>query len=148
MMKINRQPFVMENLLSIKAVAKEETWFNGIIELKSYMLDEGLYQTGPVFFSVEEVEGEPTLKSFEYYLPISWEIGLEEAEISFVSSLELKDALVLRQADSAGEFTEAIEKIKKYAELEKIELEKKAYCVCTEVYEEFIIDIFMEIKGE
>jgi len=117
--------------------------------MKDFPLAEGVYQNGPVFFSVQPEVGEDKFGSFTYYLPINEEVKLSSNDnFTYLEHFELEDALVLRQADQETDFQTAYEKLKGYAEKENIPLEDTFYVVMLEVYDDYIIDLYVPKRIE
>ena len=148
-MKINRQPFHMEHLVTYTDTCKIDDWDEGILNLESIVLDEGLYQTAPIFFTISDQVGEPEYKTFEYFMPISWRAEFQSDLVNYVEVFELPDTLVLRQADQMDSLDDALKQLESYAKNNNLILGKNKVCLCTELYGEYIIDLFVEIeKGD
>lgn len=139
---------IFDNVLTYKVEQKKEDWQEGIFVLEDFTLNKDVYRNGPIFFSFESNLGDDKSGRFTYYLPISSPVVLsDETEFSYVERLELERALLLRQADQENGFYHAYDKIKSYAIANQIELDETYYCVLLEVYGEYIIDLYVPVKG-
>jgi len=138
---------VFDNLLTYETKQLRTDWQEGIFVMEDFTLAEGVYKNGPIFFSVAPEENERRFGHFTYYLPINDTVTLEENEhFSFIDSLHIEEALVLRQADQLVDFHAAYEKVKGYAVEQDIPLEDTFYCVLLEVYGDYIIDLHVPVK--
>ncbi len=147
-MKIERCPLIMRNLVCFKAVLKEEEWEKGFELLRNLEFLEGMYQNGPLFFSMEQCVNEPKYKNFEFFMPVNVSIeGLNNDRVDFVEELTVPDAIMMRQADNEDNFSVVQTKLAHEAIKFGFEVENKAYCVCTEIYKEMIIDVYLPLKG-
>ena len=115
--------------------------------MEDFTLIKDIYQNGPIFFSVAPEENEDKFGNFTYYLPINERVKLEEdPNFSFLDKLYIEEALVLRQADQEVDFHAAYRKVKDHAHHHNISLENTFYCVLLEVYDEYIIDLYVPVK--
>ncbi|WP_205963999.1 DUF5085 family protein [Psychrobacillus sp. BL-248-WT-3] len=140
---------LFDNVLSFQVKDKKENWQEGIFELENFTLNNEVYKNGPIFFSYKEYDNDAETGLFNYYLPISTAVVLnEDAHFSFIEHLEVEKALLLRQAEQEVDFTAAYDKVKSYAIENDIELEDNYYCVLLDVYGEFIIDLYVPVIGQ
>src|SRR5699024_163162 len=120
---------------------------SGVFMMEEVPLALDVYKNGPIFFSVRPEKNEEKFGHFTYYLPLNEEVTLEdETYFQYQEKFEVKDALVLRQADQTVNFQAAHEKVINYAKKNNIELEETFYCVLIEVYNDLIIDLYVPIK--
>lgn len=63
-----------------------------------------------------------------------------------MDKLYIEEALVLRQVDQEVDFHVAYRKVKDHAHHHNISLENTFYCVLLEVYDEYIIDLYVPVK--
>ncbi|MBP2099085.1 hypothetical protein [Enterococcus rivorum] len=73
-MKFERLPFIMKNLIRYQATMKENDWNKGFDLLRSIEFQEGVYKTGPMFFSMEPAENEPRYRNFEFFMPVNFQV--------------------------------------------------------------------------
>lgn len=147
-MVIETRALAFDNLLIYKKRQLRSEWQEGIAIMEDFILTEGFYKNGPVFFSVEPVENEPSFGLFTYYLPINESVRLsDETVFQFQRKLHIPEALVLRQANEAADFYEAHEHIKQFAAQNDFEIDDTFYCVLLEVFDDFIIDLYVPIKS-
>ncbi|TQR21296.1 DUF5085 family protein [Psychrobacillus vulpis] len=140
---------VFDNVLTYKVEQKKEDWQEGIYALEDFTLNKDVYKNGPLFFSFVQSSRDYKSGSFTYYLPISSPVTLlDETDFSYLDTLVLERALLLRQADQEMDFYSAFEKVKSYANTNQIELDDTYYCVLLEVYGDYIIDLYVPIKGK
>lgn len=140
---------VFDNVLSFQVKDKKENWQEGISLLENFTLNNEVYKNGPIFFSYKEDSNDRENGLFNYYLPISTAVVLhEDTNFSFIEHLEVERALLLRQAEQEVDFTAAYDKVKSYALENEMELEDNYYCVLLDVYGEYIIDLYVPVKGQ
>lgn len=148
-MGIGMYSLVFDNVLTYEVEQKKEDWQNGIYEIEEFVLNKDVYKNGPVLFSFEQNRTDEKFGRFTYYLPISSPVVLsDETDFKFQESFVLDRAFLLRQADQEIDFYAAYEKVKSYARANQIEVEDTYYCVLLEVYGEYIIDLYVPIKGQ
>ncbi|MBP1044993.1 hypothetical protein I6N96_01785 [Enterococcus sp. BWM-S5] len=147
-MKVERLPFIMKNLIRYKTVMKFDEWDKGFDVLRGIEFKEGVYKNGPLFFSMVDEENEPKYKTFEFFMPISYPVDGEQNEfLDFVDEIEISDTLMMRQADNEADFSSVRNKLEKIAEEHKYQLSNKSFCVCTDIYGEIIIDVYIPIES-
>src|SRR5699024_8785705 len=138
---------VFDKLLTYETKKLRTDWQESIFIMEDYTLAVGLYKIRRIIFSVAPEEIEMRYGHFTYYLPINDTVTLEENEhFSFIDSLHIVEALVLRQADQLVDFHADYEKVKGYAVEQDIPLEDTFYCVLLEVYGDYIIDLHVPVK--
>ncbi|MFC0232611.1 hypothetical protein ACFFIF_01230 [Vagococcus entomophilus] len=147
-MKIDRSPLIMQNLIRFQAIMKEDEWEQGFELLKNLEYAEGVYQNGPTLFSMEKRENEPEFKKFEFFMPVNVPLqGNENAQIDFVDELVIPDAMMMRHADSEPNLSYVQDMLEQEAKKIGVVVEKKAYCICLDVFNEVMIDVYMPIKN-
>ncbi|KRN87409.1 DUF5085 family protein [Carnobacterium maltaromaticum] len=147
-MKPIESAFVMNNLIKYEAEMLKKDWQKGFDRLNRITFDNGLYQNGPLFFSINDDESSDTA-NFVFYLPVCWKAELEEnPTFSYQKKVAFEDTLSIRQAESLAGFPEAIQLLKETAEKEQVEISNDYYCVFTEVYGEMMIDVHVPILEE
>ncbi|WP_086314730.1 hypothetical protein A5821_002343 [Enterococcus sp. 7F3_DIV0205] len=146
-MKIEQRPLYMKNLINFSREILPKEWETGLNTLQVLELNEGLYQSGPLFFSIKDIQDHEE-KSFTFYMPINWatEIPPELDSLTFTEELSIRNAVMLRQADNEDNFLAAREKIEQYAKENQITLEDTSYVICTDVFGEYVLDIYIPIK--
>ncbi|MBP2099103.1 DUF5085 family protein [Enterococcus rivorum] len=146
-MKIEKRPLYMKNLISFTKEIHPSDWEKGLTTLEVLELEDGLYQTGPLFFSIKDVPDNEE-KAFTFYMPINWttEFPPELTTVAFIDELSIDEAVLLRQADNEDNFLSARKLIDKYAEEEQLILDEETFVVCIEAYGEYILDIYVPIK--
>ncbi|WP_106496026.1 DUF5085 family protein [Lentibacillus sp. Marseille-P4043] len=146
-MRIETRSLNFDNLLIYETRQLRKDWQEGFFLMEDFTLAEGIYKNGPTFFSVAPEKGEDKFGSFTYYLPISEPVTLaDETDFQFQEGFHIEEALVLRQADEATDFHAAYAEIKKYAGKNNISIEDTFYCVLLEVFDEYIIDLYVPLK--
>ncbi|GAE32070.1 hypothetical protein [Halalkalibacter hemicellulosilyticus] len=147
-MTIEKRALQFDNLLVYEKTQLRTDWQEGFFMMEDLLLSEGIYKTGPVFFSVAPAEGEKSFGHFTYYLPINEAVRLEdEPDFRFEETFRIEDALVLRQANESVDFHAANDRVREYANEQGILLEDTFYCVLLEVYGDMIIDLYVPIQG-
>ncbi|WP_096186927.1 hypothetical protein [Evansella halocellulosilytica] len=147
-MTIEKRPLQFDNLLVYEKTQLRTDWQEGFFMMEDLLLTEGIYKTGPVFFSVAPTEGEKSFGHFTYYLPINEAVRLEnEPDFRFEGTVQVENALVLRQANKEVDFHAAYERVREYASEQGILLEDTFYCVLLEVYGDMMIDLYVPIQG-
>lgn len=147
-MHIEKRSLLFDHLLVYETKQLRTDWQEGILILEDVTLALDIYKNGPIFFSVEEVDNEDEFGAFTYYLPLNEEITLEdETHFRYANNINVKNAIVLRQADQEADFHSAYRKVKEYAAQNDIAIEDKFYVVLIEVYGDIIIDLYVPIKS-
>ncbi|WP_042221351.1 DUF5085 family protein [Oceanobacillus manasiensis] len=147
-MKVETRAVQFDHLLVYKTTQLRENWQDGLNVLEDVSLVEGIYQNGPIFFSVNPAAGEKKFGQFTYYMPINGAVKLEnEPDFHFERDFYVEEALVMRQADLALDFYAAKEKIEVYAKQNKIQLNETFYCVLLEVYGDIVIDLYIPVRN-
>lgn len=87
-MKIHEGSFVLTNVLSLKQTVDNEEWSDVAILLRNHVVTEGIYPVGPVVFEREQVEGEPNMATYTFYVALNEKVELtEESDTSLMTSL-------------------------------------------------------------
>ncbi|MEW4306158.1 hypothetical protein [Rossellomorea marisflavi] len=140
-MAIETKSLQFDHVLVYKMEGKLEDWQEGFAIMEEAELEQIVYRNGPVIFTYE-AEGDSG--TFTYYMPVNDEVELaEDSDIQYERRLDLKDALVLRQAQEIQDFSTAFEQVKTYGEVNGIPLTNQFYCVLLEVYGDIIIDLYV-----
>ncbi|WP_079709018.1 hypothetical protein [Paraliobacillus ryukyuensis] len=149
-MKIERRGMQFDHLLVYQTVQPKANWQDGIFLLEDMQLTEGIYQNGPIFFSLSPESGEPKFGQFHYYMPINGAVTIDDsnADLQFEQDFTVSEALVMRQADQTLDFYEAEKTLRTYAKEHSITLKDTFYCVLLEVYGDIIIDLYIPIQDE
>ncbi|NBJ70445.1 MULTISPECIES: hypothetical protein [Clostridia] len=147
-MQFETRSLIFDNLLVYETRQLRKNWQQGLFIMEDFILAEGIYQNGPIFFSVSPEKNEDKFGKFTYYLPISEPVRLsDETDFFFQEQLYIKEALVLRQADQATDFHAAYKRVQEYAHQHDVPLEDTFYCVLLEVYDEVIIDLYIPLNN-
>ncbi|WP_163581067.1 DUF5085 family protein [Gracilibacillus saliphilus] len=148
-MNIEKRSLLFENVITYQTTQLRKDWQEGFHKMEDVILAEGIYQSGPTFFSVEPEQGENKFGHFTYYLPINNPVKFtEETEFGFQERFNLREALVLRQADEEKDFHAAFERIQQYAKENDIAITDTFYCVLLEVFDDYMIDLYVPLKDQ
>jgi len=143
-MPIEKRSIQFDNLLVYETTQLRTDWQQGIFLMEDLILAEGIYQNGPIFFSVSPLRGEDKFGHFTYYLPINHPVRLEnEPDFRYEENFYVEEALTLRQADQELDFYAAYDKVKDYAAEQGIFLEETFYCVLLKVFDDIIVDLYV-----
>lgn len=146
-MNIEVRPLIFDNVLVYETRQLRTDWQEGLFLMEDFTLTEGIYKSGPIFFSVTSESKEDKYGDFTYYLPINDGVTLEdETHFQFHESFIVDEALALRRADQEVDFHAAYKKIKEYASQQNIPIEDTYYVVLLEVYGDIIIDLYVPIQ--
>ncbi|GAE95509.1 hypothetical protein JCM21714_4787 [Gracilibacillus boraciitolerans JCM 21714] len=147
-MKIEKRAIQFDHLLVHETTQLREQWQDGVYVLEDLIITEGIYQNGPIFFSVSPTKNEEKYGDFTYYMPINGAVSLEnETDFHFVRDFFVEEALVMRQADQEIDFYAAKEKLEDYAAESNIKLDDTFYMVLLEVYGDIIIDLYIPVQN-
>ena len=69
-MQIKRKRIEFHNVISIKSILEDEDWFFLAEDLRKYIVEGGLYQTGPIFYQIKDVE-DGSKKEYTIFMPIN-----------------------------------------------------------------------------
>ncbi|WP_213422110.1 DUF5085 family protein [Bhargavaea massiliensis] len=146
-MAMERRPLVFDRVLTYQTEQRKADWQEPISALETLLLDKGVYQNGPIFFTFQGEEGAES-GTFTYYLPVSEQMTIEEDNgFGYMERFHSGDALVMRQAEQEADFDAAFAKVQAYAEQEGIVLGNTYYCVLIDVYGDIIIDLAVPVEG-
>lgn len=145
-MIIKTEPFVMKKLLCYSAIYKLENWEDGFDTLLKIGMKEGLYRNGPLFFSMKEVSGEPEYREFSFYMPVNLEVEFEKnTGIVFVKEIVEEMCLSTRLVDDELQFSDVFKYMFEIAIESEYKLKEYSYCICHELYGEYVLDVFVPI---
>ncbi len=145
-MAMERRPLVFDRVLTYQTEQQKADWQEPIGALETILLDKGVYQNGPIFFTFDGKEGAET-GTFTYYLPVSEPMAIEDSGFGYMERFHSGDALVMRQAEQEPDFDAAFGKVRMHAEKEGIVLGQNYYCVLIDVYGDIIIDLAVPVEG-
>ncbi|RIW29376.1 hypothetical protein D3H55_19125 [Bacillus salacetis] len=146
-MDIRRGSLYFDHLMTYSMIGKKEDWQEGFAVLEELELEQRVYKNGPVFFTFKsnEAGGEG---EFTYYLPINEEVEMAgDSDIQYQEKVDVRDALLLRQADQYQDFNQAYDSIKTYASENGVDVEDSFYCVLLEVYDDIMLDLYVPVAG-
>lgn len=145
-MQIKRKKIEFHNVISIKSILENEDWFFLAEDLRKYIVEGGLYQTGPVFYQIKDVE-ESNKKEYTIFMPINALVNVKkESNIKFYPEFKIEDALVLRHADITEGIEPSYALIEDCATKNNINIDNSYYNIFLNVYGEGMIDIVAPIK--
>ncbi|EFR98508.1 Uncharacterised protein [Listeria ivanovii subsp. londoniensis] len=148
MVKVEQSGFQFDHCLTYTRTDKIENWFLPFEDLEKIALMNDIYQTGPIFFSMKEVEGERNYREFKYYLPINEKIEIEtEQDLFGYESVKVDHALKVRDIDNTN-LQEMQESITNYAKEQNFEMEQELYCIFLDVYNDVIFDFYAPLRNE
>lgn len=147
-MKIKRNPLVFHNIMSTKTVCRKDGWVDYARDFRNAIVQNGYYATGPVIYTVEEVEKENDMCRIGIYIPIDRELEMiPNDKYQFTKEMKFKDGLTLRHADPDEDIeTETYDVLRSAAENYNIRLKEPFYNIYLEVYGEAIIDVYAPIE--
>ena len=106
-MDIRRASLYFDHLMTYSIEGRKEDWQKGFAILEELELEQRVYKSGPVFFTFTSLGGGET-GQFTYYLPINEEVEMAgDSDIQYQKKVDVKDALLLRQADQYQDFNQA-----------------------------------------
>lgn len=147
-MKIHEGSFVLTNVLSLKQTVDNEEWSDIAILLRNHVVTEGIYPIGPVVFEREQVEGEPNMGTYTFYVALNEKVELtEESEYEFDDIIAIPNAIYIRYSDLDGEITEAYNLLEQYALENQLQLAQNFFHVGLDVFGEMWFDIYAPIIG-
>ncbi|NMM62860.1 DUF5085 family protein [Clostridium sp. P21] len=147
-MKIKRNPLIFHNVLSIKVICKTNEWVNHARELRNSIIKNGLYVTGPVIYTVEDVDKENNTAKVGIYVPINTEIDLEpNNKYVFIEEMKFEDGLILRHADLDDDIeTVTYDTLRAAAGNYNLKLVEPFYNIYLDVFGGGVIDVYAPIE--
>ena len=89
-MKIKRKSLVFHNVVFISGAATKNQWYDIAVKMRTFVINNDLYPTGPIFYTVQDQENKEE-KIFTVYMPINAQIKLtKDSELHFIEKFEVK----------------------------------------------------------
>jgi Domain of unknown function (DUF5085) len=144
-MQIYENSFAFTNVLTLERTSLKGEWMSPFYDLERIVIGNGIYQDGPIFFSIEPVENEEKFGHFKYYVPLNTPIDLKQdgSEFSFEEEVIVENALFVRHINQEEDLDTVYQRMKRYAEENNIKIATRFYCVCLELYGDYVCDIFV-----
>lgn len=132
----------MPAVVKVPMQLTEENFQQGFEKMRSIEYEEDLYRVGPLFYRLSTEDSKQETRKVDFYMPIS-EVP-QKFPYEVLSSLEIKDTILLRQADLEPTLEDARNKAAEYAEENyQKQLGPEMYCVCIDLYDEIFIDVYI-----
>lgn len=148
-MRIKRKALIFNKMITDLISCKYDEIDASIDGMRSAIIMNGFYSTGPVVYRILEANKENDNIMVEIKIPINASVEMEENdEFSFDKQWGFEDGLFLRHADMEEDVTESYEELKRYSRENNIELIEPFYNIYLEVYGGAIIDIYAPIVKE
>lgn len=149
-MKIKRTGLNFHNVISARAMCKENEWYETARDLRNAVIRNGLYGTGPVIYQIQPKDEGAEATEYIFHLPVNEPVDMKENEqYSFIEQLNYDDGLVIRHADMDEDIEDSYELLRASAEAFGLELQEPYYHIYLDVYgDEGIIDIYAPIVKE
>ncbi|MDL4841961.1 hypothetical protein [Aquibacillus rhizosphaerae] len=146
-MDIKRGSLYFDHLMTYSMKGKKEEWQEGFAILEELELEQRVYKNGPVFFTFK-AHDTGDKGEFTYYRPINEKVEMAgDSDIQYKEKVDVRDALLLRQAEHYQDFNQAYDSIKNYATESEVDVEDSFYCVLLEVYGDIILDLYVPVLG-
>ena len=147
-MIVREDSLIIKNVICVEEVIPHEEWFRPALSLRRNLVNEDIYYTSPVVFKVEEIEDDPGLGKYTYYIGLNEEVEVEEdAFFVQLDYLEIFPAIYVRCAE-IEELDDAYALLKKHASENDLEIEDSYYHVCFDVFDDVVMDVYARIKGK
>lgn len=147
-MKIRRSPLVFHNVLSVSVICRKNEWVNHARGLRNAIIQNGLYPTGPVIYTTENIEQDETMAKVGIYVPVNSEIELDNNhKYVFIKEMKFNDGLTLRHADIDEDIeTVTYDTLRGAAQNYNLSIKEPFYNIYLDVYGEGIIDVYAPIE--
>lgn len=147
-MKIKRSPLIFHNVLCIKVTCKINEWGNYAREFRNSIIENGIYATGPVIYTIENIDKEDNSATFSIYIPVNTDIVLEpNNKYTFIKELKFEDGLTLRHADLDDDIeTVTYDTLRAAAGNYNLKLVEPFYNIYLDVFGDGIIDVYAPIE--
>jgi hypothetical protein len=150
-MKIKQKKLVFHNVISLKGTAKPDAWFRIAIDLRNYIIQNGLYVNAPVFYQCVEGDNEAAkesgLNEYTIYMPLNRKIEISgDAPFTFHEEIMIAEALVFRLADINTPVKKAYLLLEACASDQGYTLKEPFYHVYLDVFGEGMLDIIAPIE--
>ena len=148
-MKIKRSPLIFHNVISTEVVCKKDEWASYARGFRNAIIENGLYATGPVIYTVEDTDSENDMCRVCLYIPINAEIEMKANDkYGFMKEMKFDDGLTLRHADLDDDIeTETYDVLKAAAGNYNLSLKEPFYNIYLDVYGDGIIDVYAPIES-
>lgn len=144
-MRLEKTKLLIPTVVHYTMNLSEGNFDEGFAKMRSIEFQEEVYTQSAIVFKLSELDRNQKTRKVDFYMIIS-DIP-ENFPYKTIKLLELKNTIVLRQADLEDNLDEARKKIANFA-LNKYgkELSDEMYCVNYEIYNETLIDLYIPMK--
>ncbi|MEZ0119552.1 DUF5085 family protein [Heyndrickxia faecalis] len=145
-MIVHESSLVIQNVICVEEVISHDEWYVPVLSLRANLVNEEIYYTSPVIFTIEEMENEPSFGKYTYYLGINGQVEIpENAFYKQLDYLEITPAIYVR-CPEVEEIEDAYMLLEGYAARNGLEIEKPFYHVCLDVFDDVMMDIYAKVK--
>lgn len=140
------------NVLFVKKLLLASQWKEAAVALRKFAFDNGLYQTGPIFYengSITEIDFPDEMpREYTIYLPVNAPLQVKTGEgLGFLDKFCIHSGLTYRQPDSDRPEKSTYALLMVAAEQNNYVLESSFYHLFLDVYGEGLLEVYAPIKG-
>ena len=149
-MKIKRNALSFHNVLSVKATCKINEWIDHATELKSSIIENGFHPTGPVIYTVENVNKEEDTANIGIYIPLKEEMNLgTNDKYIFIKELKFEDGFTLRHDNLDDDIeTDTYDILRETAGNYNLKLLEPFYNISLDGLRDGAIDVYAPIEKD
>lgn len=144
-MRLEKTNLLMPNVVHYTMDLAKENFDDGFEKMRSIEFQEEVYSQSALAFMLSESDKDQKTRKVEFYMFLS-DIP-DNFPYKTTKLLELKNAIVLRQADLEDNLEEARKKIEAFA-LDRYGkgVSDEMYCLNYDIYNELLVDVYIPMK--
>ncbi|KGT37384.1 MAG: DUF5085 family protein [Weizmannia coagulans] len=145
-MIVRESSLVIQNVICVEEVIPHDEWYVPALSLRMNLVNEDIYYTSPVIFTIEEMENEPSFGKYTYYIGLNGQVEVpEDAFYKQLDYMEIMPAIYVR-CPEVDEIEDAYMLLRGYAVRNGLEIKEPFYHVCLDVFDDVMMDIYARVK--
>lgn len=148
-MNVRRTSLFFNNVISCKSVISLNKWYEELSKFRNSIIKTNIFQSGPFFYKVNNLDLENQRAEFIFYMPIDRGVSIKDSDkYTYIENFIIKDGLTIRIDDVENQLEDAYEVLRKCADSNGLNLKDEFYNIYIDIYGEPVIDIYAPIKEE
>ena len=146
-MKIRRTSLFFNNIISCKSVVNINKWYEELVSFRNSIIKSNIFQTGPFFYKINNLNLENQKAEFTFYMPIDKAVSIKDnTKYTYIKNFIIKDGLTIRIEDLENELEDSYEVLKECAQSNGLNLQGEFYNIYTDIYGEPVVDVYAPIE--
>lgn len=146
-MAVTRGKLEFQNVIVMHTRSIYGKWQEQAMQLRSFIVKNNLFITGPVMVRWGEIEEETKEADLTIYLPTFQKLQMPENNtFSYQETFLLEDGLKIRQTSANDDCNATEALLAVMAEKADLKLQKPYYYIYLPVFGEYVIDIYAPIE--